>query len=104
MAKAKKAESAIEAEFPKIAPDYTDARDVMDDVKKARALGMRPDFAGKCLEGLDLSGKDLRACDFTGADLTNVNFSKANMQGCLLVGAIIDGADFMDACMEYSVR
>ncbi len=68
--------------------------------------GLRPDFTGAMLAGLNLSfGADLSDADFCSADLTSAilegaNFSHANLQGANLQGANLRKAILDDANLE----
>lgn len=74
--------------------------------------GVRADFAGRNLRGIDLSGQMLATVSFAGTDLsgatlTNAVLAAADLSGAIiqyadLSGADIRGANFADAQIQFS--
>lgn len=64
--------------------------------------GLKANFRGKDLSGLDLSCKNFINADFTGANLRNTNLEKAKLTGAKLVDADLAFSSLKNANLEYS--
>jgi hypothetical protein len=61
------------------------------------------ELIGESLQGINLSGANLEIANLYAADLRNADLSGANIVGANMNDAMLDGADFSDAYVGYTI-
>lgn len=62
--------------------------------------GVRADFSGLDLTGIDFKGVNLAGADFSGADMTSADLRGTRLRGADFTGATLAGANLTNATIQ----